>query len=102
MPEAMPSEPSIEEQPTEIHSMDEQAMGEKHLMDENMGQDNPIEPSVDAQAPESAMDMPEAMPSEPSIEEQPAEAHPTEEHAKNEHSNDHAMETEAELDPHHL
>ena len=67
-----------------------------------MSQDQLIEPSVDAQAPESAMDMPEAMPSEPSIEEQPADAHPTDEHAKNEHSNDPAMETEAELDPHHL
>jgi hypothetical protein len=103
MPEAMPSEPAIEEQPTEIPSMDEQAMmGEKHLMDENMGQSHPIEPSVDAQAPEGAMDMSEAMPSEPAIEEQPTDAHPTDEHAKNEHANDHAMETEAELDPHHL
>jgi hypothetical protein len=37
----------------------------------DMGQDHPIKPSVDAQASESAMEMPEAMPSEPSIEEQP-------------------------------
>ena len=63
---------------------------------------NLVEPSGDTPAPESAMDMPEEMPSEPSIEEQGTEAHPTDEHAMNEHSNDPAMETEAELDPQHL
>jgi hypothetical protein len=67
-----------------------------------MNQDHAIEPSVDAQAPESAMDMPEEMPSEPFIEEQATEAHPTDEHAMDEHANDHAMETESELDPLHL
>jgi hypothetical protein len=102
MPEEMPSEPSIEEQPTEVQSMDEHAMGEQHLLDVGMNQDHPIEPSVDAQAPESAMDMPEEMPSEPFIEEQATEAHPTDEHAMDEHANDHAMETESELDPLHL
>jgi hypothetical protein len=67
-----------------------------------MNQDHAIEPSADAQAPESAMDMPEEMPSEPFIEEQATEAHPTDEHAMDEHANDHAMETESELDPLHL
>jgi hypothetical protein len=68
-----------------------------------MNQDRAIEPSVDAQAPESAMDMPEEMPLESSIEEQATEAHPTDEHhAMGEHANDQAMETESELDPLHL
>jgi len=82
--------------------MDKHPVDEQHLLDEGMSQDQLIEPSVDAQVPESAMDMPEAMPSEPSIEEQPADAPPTDEHARNEHANDHAMEAEPELDPHHL
>ena len=82
--------------------MDEHPVDEQHLLDEGMNQDHAIEPSVDAQAPESAMDMPEEMPSEPFIEEQATEAHPTDEHAMDEHANDHAMETESELDPLHL
>ena len=102
MPKERASEPSIEEQATEVHSMDEHAMGEEHLLGEGMNQDHPIEPSVDPQASESAMDMPEERSSEPSIEEQATEEHPTDEHAMNEHANDHAMETESELDPHHL
>ena len=103
MPEERPSEPSIEEQATEAHPTDEHAMGEQYLLDEGMNQDERMEPSVDAQAPEEVtMDMPEERPSEPSTEEQVAEAHPTDEHAMNEHSNDQAMEAEAELNPHHL
>jgi hypothetical protein len=82
--------------------MEEHPVDEQHLLDEGMNQDHPMEPSVDPQAPESAMDMPEERPSEPSIEEQATEAHPTDEHAMDEHANDHAMETEAELDPQHL
>jgi hypothetical protein len=87
----------------EEHPMEEQPVDEQHLLDEGMNQNPLIEPTVDAHVPESAMDMPEAMPSEPSImEEQATEAHPADEHAMNEHANDHAMETEAELDPQHL
>jgi hypothetical protein len=103
--------------------MEEQPVDEQHLLDEGMNQNHLIEPTVDAQVPESAMDLPEEIPSEPSImeehpesamdlpeempsepstEEQAVEAHPTDEHAMNEHSNDHVMEAEAELDPHHL
>ena len=83
--------------------MEEHPVVEQHMLDDSMSQDQLIEPSVDAQVPESAMDMPEAMSSEPSIEGQPTDAHPTDdEHAKNEHANDQAMETEEELDPHHL
>jgi hypothetical protein len=79
--------------------MDEHPVDEQRLLDEDM---NLVEPSVDTPAPESAMDMPEERPSEPSIEEQATEAHPTDEHAMDEHANDHAMETESELDPQHL
>jgi len=79
--------------------MEEHPVDEQRLLDEGM---NLVEPSVDTPAPDSAMEMPEEMPSEPSIEEQATEAHPTDEHAMNEHSNDHAMETEVELDPQHL
>jgi hypothetical protein len=87
----------------EEHPMEEQPVDEQHLLDEGMNQNPLIEPTVDAHVPESAMDMPEEMPSEPSImEEQATEAHPADEHAMNEHANDHAMETEAELDPQHL
>ena len=82
--------------------MEEQPVDEQHLLDEGMNQNHLIEPTVDAQVPESAMDLPEEMPSEPSTAEQAVEAHPTDEHAMNEHSNDHVMEAEAELDPHHL
>jgi hypothetical protein len=99
----MPSEPSIiEEQPAAVDSMDEHAMSEQHLLDEGMNQKDLTEPTVDTQVEESAMDMPEEMPSESSTEEQAAEVPPTDEHAMNEHSNDHAMEAEVELDPHHL
>jgi len=79
--------------------MEEHPVDEQRLLDEGM---NLVEPSVDTPAPDSAMEMPEEMPLEPSIEEQATEAHPTDEHAMNEHSNDHAMETEVELDPQHL
>jgi hypothetical protein len=103
LPEEIPSEPSImEEQATAVHPTDEHAMDEQHLLDEGMNQNHLIEPTVDAQVPESAMDLLEEMPSEPSTEEQAVEAHPTDEHAMNEHSNDHVMEAEAELDPQHL
>jgi hypothetical protein len=87
----------------EEHPMEEQPVDEQHLLGEGMNQNPLIEPTVDAQVPESAMDLPEEMPSEPSImEEQATAVHPTDEQAMNEHSNDHAMETEAELDPQHL
>jgi len=79
--------------------MDEHPVDEQRLLDEDM---DLVEPSGDTPAPERAMDMPEEMSSEPSIEEQVTDTHPADEHAMNEHSNDHAMETEAELDPHHL
>jgi len=79
--------------------MDEHPVDEQRLLDEDM---NLVEPSGDTPAPERAMDMPEEISSEPSIEEQATDTHPADEHAMNEHSNDHAMETEAELDPHHL
>ncbi len=87
--------------------MKEHPVDEQHLLDEGMNQNAPTEPTVDAQVPESAMDMPGEMPSEPSTEEQATDAHPTDEnptdeHAMNEHSNDPAMEPEAELDPQHL
>jgi hypothetical protein len=60
--------------------MDKHPVDEQHLLDEGISQDQLIEPSVDAQAPESAMDMPEAMPSEPAIEEQPTEIPSMDEH----------------------
>ncbi len=87
--------------------MKEHPVDEQHLLDEGMNQNAPTEPTVDAQVPESAMDMPGEMPSEPSTEEQatdehPTDENPTDEHAMNEHSNDPAMEPEAELDPQHL
>ncbi len=87
--------------------MKEHPVDEQHLLDEGMNQNALTEPTVDAQVPESAMDMPGEMPSEPSTEEQATDAHPTDEnptdeHAMNEHSNDPAMEPEAELDPQHL
>jgi hypothetical protein len=71
------------------------------LMDNSM-QEAVIESSIDPQTPESGMEMPEEMPLEPSIEIQGTESHPTDEHAMNELSNDHAMETEPELDTQHL
>jgi len=65
-----------------------------------------IESSVDIQMPETAMDMSEAMPLEPSIEESATEALPMDEHADGhamgEHATDHVVETETELDPQHL
>ena len=82
--------------------MEEHSVDEQHILDQGMNQNNLIEPTVDAQVPESAMDMLEEMPSEPSTEEQATETHSKDEHAMNEHANDHAMETEAELDPQHL
>ncbi|MDX2347584.1 MAG: hypothetical protein QNK38_01890, partial [Nitrospirota bacterium] len=44
--------------------MEEQPVDEQHLLDEGMNQNHLIEPTVDAQSPESAMDLPEEMPSE--------------------------------------
>jgi hypothetical protein len=60
----------------EEHPMEEYPVDEQHLLDEGMNQK--------------------------ATEEQAAEVPPTDEHAMNEHSNDHAMEAEVELDPHHL
>lgn len=71
------------------------------LMDNSM-QEAVIESSIDLQTPENGMEMPEEMPLEPSIEIQSTESHPTDDHAMDELSNDHAMETEPELDPQHL
>ncbi len=110
MNEAVPEEAAIETDSdtqasvnTEVINpefIDEHPIDEQRVLDEGM---NLLEPSVDTPAPGSAMDLPEEMPSEPSImEEQATAVHPTDEHAMNEHSNDHAMETEAELDPQHL
>ena len=82
--------------------MEEHSVDEQHILDQGMNQNHLIEPTVDAQVPESAMDMIEEMPSEPSTEEQATETHSKDEHAMNEHANDQAMETEAELDPQHL
>ncbi|MGV7228024.1 MAG: hypothetical protein ACQ9IQ_05115 [Nitrospirales bacterium] len=82
--------------------MEEHSVDEQHILDQGMNQNHLIEPTVDAQVPESAMDMLEEMPSEPSTEEQATETHSKDEHAMNEHANDHAMEAEAELDPQHL
>lgn len=76
MPQEMPSEPSVDKQAMEAHPADEHAMTE-HPNDQ-------------------AMDMVEEIPSEPSVDKQATEAHPADEHA-----NDHVMETEAELEPHH-
>jgi hypothetical protein len=56
-----------------------------------------IESSMDIQAPETARDMSEAMPVEPSSEGQAMEAQPIDEHAT-----DHVMEAETELKPQHL
>jgi hypothetical protein len=110
MNEAVPEEAAIETDSdtqasvnTEVINpefIDEHPIDEQRVLDEGM---NLLEPSVDTPAPGSAMDLPEEMPSEPSImEEQATEAHPADEHAMNEHSNDHTMEAEAELDPQHL
>ncbi len=99
------SHPEFMEEHSEVSHpefMEEHPVVEQHMLNDSMSQDQLIEPSVDAQVPESAMNMPEAMPSEPFIEGQPTDAHSTDEHAKNDHANDHAMETEEELDPHHL
>jgi hypothetical protein len=86
--------------------MDEHPVDEQHLLDENMGENHPIEPSVDAQAPESAMDVSEDISLEPSNEELATEVHPmgehADDHAMDEHANDHAMEAETELEPQHL
>ncbi len=78
--------------------MDEHFMGEQHLMGEGMMQDSSIEPSVDVQTPENAVDMSRAKPLESSLKESAIAAHPTNEHAMGEQT----METEAELDPQHL
>ena len=99
------SHPEFMEEHSEVSHpefMEEHPVVEQHMLNDSMSQDQLIEPSVDAQVPESAMNMPEAMPSEPFIEGQPTDAHSTDEHAKNDHANDHAMEAEEELDPHHL
>ena len=112
MNEAVPEEAAIETDSdtqasvnTEVINpefMEEHPMEEQYILDQGMIQNHLIEPTVDTQVPESAMDMPEEMPSQPSTEEQAKDAHPTDEHAMNEHATDHAMETEAELDPQHL
>lgn len=62
------------------------------------------EPSADVnQAPDNTMNMPEAIPAEPSLEGQPAEASPpAADHAMGKHANDHVMEAETELAPQHL
>jgi hypothetical protein len=86
--------------------MDKHPMGEQHLVNEDMSQDHPLEPSVDVQALENTMDTSEAMQLEPSMEEEATEVHPTDEHADghviDEHANVHAMETEEPLDPQRL
>ena len=111
MNEAVPEEAAIETSETQAsvntevinpEFMEEHSVDEQHILDQGMNQNHLIEPTVDTQVPESAMDMPEEMPSQPSTEEQAKDAHPTDEHAMNEHANDQAMETEAELDPQHL
>jgi hypothetical protein len=83
-----------------------------------------IESSMDIQAPETARDMTEAMPLEPSIEESATKANPTDEpvldmsevmpvepssegqameaHPTDKHATDHVIEAETELAPQHL
>ena len=96
MSEAMPLEPS-----NEGPAMDANPMAEPEM---DMSEAMPLAPSNEGEATmdanpmaEPEMDMSEAMPLEPSSEEQT-----TGENSMDEHANDHAMETETELEPQHL
>jgi hypothetical protein len=86
--------------------LDEATRGEPHPMEEGLSHDQPTESSVDVQAPESTMDMSEALPLEPSSKEPVTEARltdaPGDSQAMKESADDPVQETETELAPQHL
>jgi len=91
--------------------MDEHPVDEQRLLDEGMGLNHPIEPSVDVQTSEQTMEISEAMPLEPSRQAPPSsETHLSDDHGDSpameepaaDHADDHAMEAETELAPQHL
>ena len=77
--------------------IDKPRMNEQHRMNEGTSQAHPIEPSVDVQTQESAMNGKKDMPLEPTNKKPDSEAHFTDEHA-----HDHPMEAETELEHQHL
>jgi len=86
--------------------LDDHAIHEMHPIDEEVIPTNQIEPFDEGQVSENTVEMSEAIPAEPVIEEPGIDVHPSDdqvsEPAVDEHANDHAMESEEELEPQHL
>ena len=87
-------------------NLDNHGLNEQHSIGEEIIPANQIEPFDEGEVSANTAEMSEAIPAEAVIEESGMDVHPSEgqvsEPSVDEHVNDHAMESEEELEPQHL